>query len=88
MFESLETYTWGEMTSTPSLSSKGVHPLDHLGEVLMYPSPSNYSQGGFSTSGHCIKGRSVLNPRIHGYVALDTIYSLHSNITFVSLLML
>ena len=48
MFERLETYC-GEMTSTPSPSSKGAHPLGHLGEGLTYPSASNYSQGGFST---------------------------------------
>ena len=57
MFESLETYTGGEMTSNSSLSSKGVRPLDHLGEGLTYPPASNYSQGGFSTSGHSTKGR-------------------------------
>ena len=77
MFKSLETYSCGKMTSTPSLSYKGVYPLDHLGEVLTYPSASNYSQGGFSTNGHSRKGRGMLNTRIHCYAALDTTYSLH-----------
>ena len=56
MFESLETYSCGEMTSTPSPSSKGARPLGHLGNGLMYPSASNYSQGGFSTNEHFTKG--------------------------------
>ena len=56
MFERLETYSYdGEMTSTPSPSSKGAHPLGHLGEGLTYPSASNYSQGGFSTNEHSTK---------------------------------
>ena len=87
MSESLETYTCGVMTSTPSLLSKGVRPLDHLGEGLTHPSASNYSKGGFSTSGHPTKGRGMLTPRIHCYAALETAYSLHPNTTFVSLLM-
>ena len=52
MSESLETYTCGVMTSTPSLSSKEVRLLDHLGEELTHPPASNYSKGGFSASGH------------------------------------
>ena len=87
MSESLQTYTCGEMTSTPSLSSKGVHPLGHLGAGLTHTPGSNYSKGGFSTSGHPSKGRGMLTPRIHFYAALDTTYSLYPNITFVSLFM-
>ena len=86
MFESLETYFCREMTSTPSPSSKGVYPLDHLGEGLTYPSASNYNQGGFSTNEDSTKGRGMLNPRIHYHATLDTTHSLHSNIAFVSLL--
>ena len=85
MFESLQTYSCGEMTSTPFSSSKGARPLDHLGEGLTYPSASHYSEGGFSTNGHSTKRRDMLNPRIHHHAALDTTYSLHLNITFVSL---
>ena len=68
-------------------SSKGVRPLDHLGEGLTHPPASNYSKGGFSTNGHPSQGRGMLTPRIHCYAALDATYSLHPNITFVSLLM-
>ena len=50
MFERLEPYSCGEMTSAPSPSSKGARPLGHLGEGLTHPSASNYSQGGFSTN--------------------------------------
>ena len=58
MFESLEIYSCGEMTSTPSPSSKGARPLDHLGEGLTYPSVFNYSQGGFLTNEHFTKGEA------------------------------
>ena len=74
MSESLETYTCGVMTNTPSLSSKGVRPLDHLREGITHPSASNYSEGNFSNSSH---------PRIHCYAVLEKIYSRHPNITFV-----
>ena len=87
MSESLETYTYGVMTRTSSLSSKGVRHLEHLEEGLTHPPASNYSKGSFSTSGHPSKARGTLTLRIHCYAALDTTYSLHSNITFVSLLM-
>ena len=88
MSESLKTYTCGVMTCTPSLSSKWVRPLDHLGEELTHPPASNYSKGGFSTSGYPSRGRGMLTPRIHCYDALDITYNLHPNLTFVSLLML
>ena len=52
MFERLETYSCGEMTSAPSPSSKGARPFDHLGEGLTHPSASNYSQGGLSSNEH------------------------------------
>ena len=56
MFESLEIYSCGDMTSTPSPSLKEARPLDHLGGGLTYPSASNHSQGGFSTNEHSTKG--------------------------------
>ena len=85
MSESFETYTCGEMTSTPSLSSKGVSLLDHLGEGSTYPSVSCYSQGGSSTSGPPTKERGMLTSKIHINAALGTTYSLKPNIAFVSL---
>ena len=87
MSESLETYTCGEMTSTLSLLSKGVRPLDHWGEGLTHQYSFNYSKDGFSTSGHPSKGRGMPTPRIHCYAALDTTYSLQPNKIFVSLFM-
>ena len=72
MFESLETYTCGVMISTLSLSSKGIRPLDHLGEGLTHPPASNYSKDSFSTSRHPSKGRSMLTPRIHVFASLNT----------------
>ena len=88
MSKSLEPYTYGVMTSTPSRSCpRGFAPLDHLGEGLTHPSVSNKSKGGFATSGHPTKGRGMLTPREHYYAALVRAYSLHPNITFVSFLM-
>ena len=72
MFENLETYTCRVMISTPSILSKGVRSLGHLGEGLTHPLASNYSKGSFSTSRHPSKGRGMLTPSIHYYAALDT----------------
>ena len=74
------------MTGTPSCVEGGSPPRP-VGEGLPHPSASNYSQGGFSTNEHSTQTRrGMLNPRIHHHAALDTTYSLHPNITFVSLL--